>query len=135
MKYTFPIDKKQTVCAQGTFRVSTKKAVIVSRKINGKSFEYSKKFLNDIMQRKRSISGKYYDSAAKNILKLLESAEANAVNRGFELKGTIVHISASKGRRLLRSRRKRDFGLEIKSSNIKVVLERKENQAKKEKGE
>jgi ribosomal protein L22 len=58
--------------------VSKKDAVVVFKQINKKSTKKAKMFLNNLIDQKIDIDGKYYTGATKEILKLVEEVENNA---------------------------------------------------------
>ncbi len=121
--YTIPI-KKDMVAAKGTFTVSEKTATKVCRVINRSKFKDAKKTIEDIINGKKSLNGKFHTSAATEILNLLKIVEANARARGFDPEDMEIYISAHRGPTLLRARRKRRFGFRMKQSNIQVVLKK-----------
>jgi len=131
MKYTVPI-KKDTVCASSRLSVSTKTATKICRFLKGKKLGETKKVLNDLINEKISLNGKYYTNTCKEILKVLESVESNARVKGLNLESMKVLISAHRGPTLHRGRRRwRKFGTRLKMSQIQVVLS-EENGSRKE---
>ena len=131
IKYPVKIGKNEVKAAGIRLPISTKNSVIVCRKINKMKTEKAKKFLQEMIEGKRSINRKYYTKTCKEILKVLESAEKNAKNMGIE-KTVIKTISVEKGERRLRMKRRRSFGSELKNTNIKIVLKKDgENESKK----
>jgi len=95
-------------------RISPKDAVEICRVLRGMKLSDAKKLLKDVQKKVRPISyrrhkkklahktkmgpGAYPVKAAKEILKVLENAEANAKYKGMdEEKLVIVHASAYKG--------------------------------------
>lgn len=95
-------------------RVSPKQAMEVCRAIRGMSLNAAKEFLEAVQQKKRAVpilrhrkkvahrgrmgSGQYPVKAAREILKVLKNAEANAVYMGLDLeKLKVGHASAYKG--------------------------------------
>lgn len=122
MKYTIPIDKKGMACASTTEKISVKSALMVARKINGMKLAAAKNFLQDMLDEKKSIRGKFYTSSAGGVLRLLKSAEDNAAKKGFDLEALKIKISVHKGPNMHRARRKRHFGTKMKMTNLQVVL-------------
>jgi ribosomal protein L22 len=120
MRYTIPT--KDGACARGSLPISTSKAVKICRVVNRKKLDEVKKILNEVYTEKRSIDGKYYTKAVKEILNLLNTVESNARQKGLDPDKLIVYISAHKGPTLLRARRKRDFGLKLKMCHVQIVL-------------
>jgi ribosomal protein L22 len=70
--------KKTAEASKPTARVSLKDSVVIFKQIRNKKLEKAKNLLNDLISQKRSLDGKYYTNAAKEILNLLEDVEANA---------------------------------------------------------
>lgn len=112
------LDPERTVLASGRdLRISHKAAVEVCRAIKGLSLSDAKRFLEDVINLKRSIpyrrykkkvahrrdiqkwyAGRYPVKACKAILKVLENAEANAEYKGLNLENLkVIHAAAQKG--------------------------------------
>ena len=106
IKYPVKIGKNEVKAAGIRLPISTKNSVIVCRKINKMKTEKAKKFLQEMIEGKRSINRKHYTKTCEEILKVLESAEKNAKNMGIE-KTVIKTISVEKGERRLRMKRRR----------------------------
>jgi ribosomal protein L22 len=70
--------RKTVTALRPTARVSWKDSVKIFRKIKGKHVEKVKNFLNDLINQKRDIDGKFYTGATKEILSLIEEVENNA---------------------------------------------------------
>lgn len=130
MKYTIPIEKEKMVCARKTLSISPKSSITICRAINRKNFNDAKKLLEDIASEKKTIRGKFYSKTVEQILELLNDAEKNAKARNFDLEKLKVFISSHKGPKMYRARRKRIFGMRLKSSNIQVVLSKFEDKEK-----
>ncbi len=118
--------------------VSTKQSVEVCSFIRRKTSVNAKKLLNkvvkkeiaipykrynkDIPHRKGKImSGRYPIKTVKHIIDLIESAEANAENKGLTNNLIIKHISAYKAATPWHHGRKRRR--KMKRTNIEIVLE------------
>lgn len=118
---------KEDACSRATLPISYKNALEVCAAINKQKLADAKKILGELVAQKKSIRGKFYTNAAKQILKLLEGAEKNALARNIAADNLYIKtISAGKGERLYRARRKRAFGYQLKSTNVQVILEKKE---------
>ena len=113
-------------------RISTKDAVRLCRVIRKKPLTRVKRLLNDLNARRRSLDGKYYTKAVKEMADTLSSCEKNAVFLGLDNEKLIVHASANTGTILRRRRRKAAFGSRLKSTNIEIMLIEK-GKARKEK--
>jgi large subunit ribosomal protein L22 len=142
MNYTFKPKQKFAKASGKNLKISTKKAAKICRIIRGKKLTQVKRLLDDLLTEKRSISGKYYTKAAKQIKMLLESCEKNADFLGLNTDALFVHASASHGNIMRRRRRKSGFGSRMKSTNLEIMLiekgkfaARKENGTEKKKGE
>ncbi|MEM0057828.1 MAG: 50S ribosomal protein L22 [Candidatus Bathyarchaeia archaeon] len=124
--YSIPeeaLDPEKTVKASGReIRVSHKSAREICKTINGMTLTEAKKFLRDVIAKKKAVpfrrfkkkaahrhglekayAGKYPVKAAKQILKILENAEANAENKGLDTERLkIIHASAYPGMKIKR---------------------------------
>jgi len=95
-------------------RISPKQAMEVCRAIKGMSLSAAKEYLEAVQMKKKHVpilrhrkkvahrgpkgSGQYPVKAAREILKVLKNAEANAAYKGLDLeKLRVVHASAYKG--------------------------------------
>jgi len=136
MPYTF-IPKENHAKAFGrNLKISSKNAAIICRVIRGKKLKVVKRLLNDLIDKKRSLGGKYYTNAAKEIKKLLESCEKNAEFLGLDTNSLFVHASATHGTIVRRRRRKAAFGSRMKMTNVEIILiekTKKKDQKKSEK--
>ena len=118
--YPVEVGDKEVSVAGIDLPISTKNSIVICRKINKMTLEKAKRFLNDLIEKKIDINGKYYTKTAKEILKILESGEKNAEYRGIE-NPIIKTISAERGPNR-RRRRRVGFGNKMKSTHIKLVL-------------
>jgi ribosomal protein L22 len=128
--YTLPITKEM-VCAKTTTRVSTITSEIVCGEINRMIFRKAKAFMEDLVDEKQSIKGKYYTNVAVEVLSLVRLLESNAINRGITPDDMELFICAHMGPKMLRGRRKRNYGMKIKISHIHAILKPNEKLAKK----
>jgi len=120
--------------------ISMKTSVEVCRFLRNKTTEKAKKILQRVIEKKEAIpylrylkeiphrkgkmaTGRYPFKASKTILDLIESAEANAQNKGMSSKLMISHISAHKG--TSQSRYGRKIGRQAKRTHIKITLTEK----------
>ena len=109
------LDPERTVKASGReVRVSHKSAREVCRTIKGMKLTQAKRYLRDVIAKKEAVpfrrfkkkaghrrglanafAGRYPVKAANHILKVLQSAEANAEYKGLDTERTrIIHASA-----------------------------------------
>lgn len=124
--YSIPeeaLDPEKTVKASGReVRVSHKSAREICKTIKGMNLTEAKRFLRDVIAKKKAVpftrykkklghrhglekayAGRYPVKAAKQILKILEGAEANAENKGLDTERLkIIHASAYPGMKIKR---------------------------------
>jgi len=115
------LDPEKTVKASGReVRVSHKSAREVCKTIKGMTLDQAKKYLREVMEKKRPVpftrfkkkaahrhglqkgfAGRYPVKAAKQVLKVLEEAEANAENKGLDIdRMRIIHAAAYPGMKI-----------------------------------
>lgn len=130
MKYA--ITSKGNACAFGTFSISLKNSIKVCKAINRKKFADAKKILKDLIDKKKSLRGKYFTKTAKEITKILNQIENNARNKKLDPDAMFLFISAHKGPTMHRARRKwRRFGSKLKMCHVQAVLSDKDGFGKK----
>ena len=117
------LDPEKTVKASGReVRVSHKSAREVCKTIRGMMLTQAKQYLRDVLDKKRAVpftrfkkkaghrhglekayAGRYPVKAAKQILKVIEGAEANAEYKGLDTdRLRIIHASAYPGMKIKR---------------------------------
>ena len=114
-EFSAKLDPVRTAIAAGRdLRVSYKDAVELLAVIRGKKLEEAKRILEDVIEMRRPIPyrrfygkvghrrgmgpGRYPVKAAKAVLKVLESAEANAEYKGLDTSRLwVIHAAAHKG--------------------------------------
>src|SRR3972149_728001 len=106
MRYSMTVSKSDAY-GKATLSISIKHAVQVCRAINRKRLNYAKNLLNNLVEEKKGLDGKFYTKTAKEILKTLETIESNAKQKNLDLENLFVFASASKGPTQHRARRKR----------------------------
>ena len=132
----------KAVTAKGlNLPISTKDTIEISNAIRGKPVARAKAILNDVISEKVPIkyrrftngvghkpgigSGRCPVNASKSILKILNSAEANAQVAGLDVKMLIIQAiipnRASRGYHFGRHR-----GMQTKSTNVEIVLGEKQ---------
>ncbi len=119
--YTVPIGKDMA-CANATEKISTVAAQAVSKKINGMRLKEAKTFLEKMADGKASVNHKFHTSATEHILDLLKSAENNAIAKKLDTENMTVIAASHKGPKIFRGRRKRAFGMRMKSTHVQIVL-------------
>ncbi|MBS3170281.1 50S ribosomal protein L22 [Candidatus Woesearchaeota archaeon] len=149
-------ENEHIATARGTnLGISTKFATEIARFVRGKSLVKAKKELNGVLEQKVAVPfkryifdlghkrgasgpGRYPIKATKEILVLLESAEANAENKGLDKELLYVqNVIANKGTTQVRAGRKR--ARHTKRTHVQVILvekeKKKEEKSKEEKKE
>ena len=117
--------------ARSTLKISTKDSLMISKRINRRTFPFARKFVEDLLEKKTSVNNKHCKSAATEILALLKSVENNARQKGLDPEEMILRMSVQQGPGMLRGRRKRRFGLKLKMTHVHAVLEKKEKKVEK----
>lgn len=116
-------EKLAKACTKNA-RISLKSATIVCREVRKKKYvEKAIKFLEDLIEKKVSIRGKYYTNTAKELLKFLNSAIKNAEYKKLNKeKLVIAYLAPNKGETFYRARRKSGFGRRMKSTHLSIIL-------------
>lgn len=123
-RYTLNLDPRKSAKAYGrNLRISTKSSVTVCRAINKVKYVKGKKLLDNLVNKKRSLNGKYYTKSATEILAVLENARNNAEVKGLDTNKMIIHSSAHKSFRFRTPRRFKLRRRTAKNTNIQIVLE------------
>lgn len=146
--YSIDLDPESTARARGKdLRVSYKNSIEVCKAIRGMAVEDAKKFLEEVMEKKRPVPflkhkghishrkgagfgpGKFPINAAKAVLDLLNVVENNAEYKGLDPDNMfIAHISAYRGRIFegWRARaRGRSSAWNTVSTNIELIIQEK----------
>ncbi len=126
LKYSLDLDPKKSAKAYGrSLGISTKSSVILCRAVSGLNVAKGKKLLQDMVDGRKDIGGKYYTNASKEILELIKSAESNAEFKGLDASRLIIFASAHKGFTFHRPRRTKLKSTRKKMTNVQVVLQQK----------
>ena len=106
-------------------KISLKESVKFCKHIKGMKVSKAKRFLQDLIDQKVNIDGKYYTNIDKTVLKLLKSAEANAKKKGMnESKLWIKNIKADKGMTFILPKSRSKFaGRRGKMTHLTIELE------------
>lgn len=114
--YTVDIDPETSARAIGReLQISPKHSIVICRHIKGWRLERAKTFLEDVIAKKAAVPdtrygssghrrgklgpGRFPEKAARQILKVLEGAEANAEYKGLVTEEMyIAHSAAHRGR-------------------------------------
>lgn len=122
MSYTFNPKEKCAKAYITNSRISTKKAAKLCKIIRGKKLKVVRRLLQDLVNRRRSIDGKYYTKASEEMLRIMNSCTKNAEFMNLDTEKMFVHASAHMGTIIRRRRRKGGFGSRMKNSNIEFML-------------
>ena len=108
-------------------RISFKQSMEVAKVIRKKNLKKAKTFLEEVLDEKKSIDGKFWNKTTFAFLTLLKSAEANAKQKNMDTEKLFVRIAkADKGFRYIRPKSLAKYrGREAKITNLTVVLEEK----------
>ena len=116
---------QMATASKPTARVSLKDSVKILRNVRNKPVEKAKAFLNDLINQKRDIDGKYYTGACKAILELIEEAENNADSLGLGREKLFVKeaVANQTFRYMLPKSRYSHRGKKAKLCQLKINLE------------
>lgn len=146
LKYPYWIEKERMGYAAGiSMGISPKIAIEITGMLRGLSVEKAKETLSSVIAMKRPVPyrrfnadvghkkgigpGRYPVKASSEILRLLKSAESNAVDKGLNPAGMLVsHISANRAPQQWKFGRKRRR--KAKSAHVYIVLEEGEKKPK-----
>ena len=141
-KFSFNVNKDHMAKSLGVaMPISTKQSVEVCKSVRGMKLEKAKSYLEAVIAMNRAVSfrrynknvghkpkvgpGRYPIKASSYILKVLKSAESNALHKGLNVNSLfLVHCSAQAAARAWhygRHTRRR-----TKRTNIEIVLEERE---------
>ena len=126
MKYAKKTDPKKSARVYGRgLRISRQSSVVVCKAVMGMKLDKGKTLLQDLLDQRRSLSGKYYTNATKEILNTIKSAESNAESLGLDTDKLHIHATAHKGFSFFRPRGWKRRREQAKVTNLQVVLEAK----------
>lgn len=124
MPYAYNPNPKKSAQAHGrALRISPKSSVIVCRAVSGMRLEKGKALLQDMLDEKRSLSGKYYTNVTRELLRMVRNAEANAEAKGLDTEKMHIKVSAHQGFKFYRPRSWKRRREKRKVTNLQVVLE------------
>ena len=128
--------------------ISTKHAIEICNFIKGKSIATSKKLLQNVMEKKQAVpfkifkrnichkpghmaAGRYPYKASQHVLRLLNSLEANAQNKGLDVNSLIItSVIPNRASRPYHYGRKRR--VKMKRTHIQIIAEEHKEQKKVE---
>jgi large subunit ribosomal protein L22 len=124
MTYAHDTDPRKSAraCGRG-LSISASSTAVLCRSVTGMRLEKAKALLQDLLDQRRSLSGKYYTKAAGEVLNIVKSAESNAESKGLDTDKLHVHVSAHQGFTFYRPRGWKRRREKRKSTNLQVVLE------------
>jgi ribosomal protein L22 len=116
---------KTATASRPLARVSLKDSVLIFKNIRNKPIKKAKAFLNDLINQKRSIEGKFYTKASKEILSLIEEAESNAESLGLDTERLFIKeaVASKSFRFFLPKSRWSHRGRKAKICQLKITLE------------
>jgi len=145
--YSFNDYNKETMArAIGrSMPISFKHGIEICNFIRGKNVNYAKEFLSEVIEEKQAVpfrrfnhhvghkktmaAGRYPKKASKEILDLINSAEANAQFKGLSTSNlTIKFIIANKATTTIRSGRKRSR--RAKRTQVEIIVQEKVDKKK-----
>jgi large subunit ribosomal protein L22 len=104
-------------------KVSFKSSKFVCAVVRGLEVRKAKKLLEDVIDEKRSINGKYYTNICMELLDLIKSAEKNAEFKNLDTNNMFVaHVVSMKGTTMRRRRHKNKIGNKLKATHFEVIL-------------
>jgi large subunit ribosomal protein L22 len=119
--------EKTAVASRPIARVSLKDSVVLFRHIKNKPVSKAKNILNELLDEKSTINGRYFTNASREILDLIEECEANADSKGLDTNKLFVkktRANKSFGFILPKSRWSHR-GRKAKICSLKIELEEK----------
>lgn len=116
---------KTAVAKETNAKVSLKHSLVICKEIRGKRVEKARKLLEDLVNKKRSVQGKYYTKTSKKFLDILKAAVANAKQKNLTVEKLFIkNATANKGEATIRPRTRWHLrGTRKKSTNIEITLE------------
>lgn len=117
--------EKTAIASRPLARVSLKDSNTLFKEIRNKPVKKAKSLLNQLLERKRTLGGKYYPKVSQEILKLIKDCEANAEYQGLNTNRLFVkYAQANKSFRfILPKSRWTHRGREAKICSLKIELE------------
>lgn len=106
-------------------RISLKHSIVICKELRNKKVEKAKAFLENLINKKINLNGKYYTNAAKKILQALKEVEANAKVKGLNSEKIFIkQMKADKGPVFIRPKSRWRFrGRKAKSTHVTIVVE------------
>ena len=119
------MEQRTVIASRPLARVSLKDSNTLFSHIRSKPVRKAKNLLNQLVERKKNIGGKYYPTASKEILQLIRDCEANAEYQGLNTNRLFIkHAQANEAFRfILPKSRWSHRGREAKICSLKIELE------------
>jgi len=119
------VEQRTVIASRPLARVSLKDSNTLFSHIRSKPVRKAKNLLNQLVERKKNIGGKYYPTASKEILQLIRDCEANAEYQGLNTNRLFIkHAQANEAFRfILPKSRWSHRGREAKICSLKIELE------------
>ncbi len=117
--------ERTAIASRPLARVSLKDSNTLFSRMRNKPVRKAKTLLEELIDRKKNISGKYYPKVSKEILRLIKDCEANAEAKGLNKNRLFVkHAQANKSFKfMLPKSRWTHRGREAKICSLKIELE------------
>lgn len=118
-------EEKIAIASRPLARVSMKDSNLLFKYMRNKPVSKAKTLLNELLERKKNIGGRYYPKVSKELLQLIEDCEANAEAKGLlKEKLFIKTAQANKSFRfMLPKSRWTHRGRRAKICSLKIELE------------
>ena len=116
---------KTATASRPIARISLKDSVTILKNVRKKPVNKVKTFLNDLIKEKRNIRGKHFTGASKEILSLIEEAEANAESLGLVTEKLFIKeaIASKSFTYMLPKSRYSHRGKRAKLCQLKITVE------------
>jgi len=117
--------EKTIISSRPLARVSLKDSNTIFQKIRNKPIKKSKTLLNQLLDQKINIDGRYFTKASKEILELIEDAEKNADAKGLNTDKLFVKqaVANKSFRYYLPKSRFSHRGRRAKICQLKIIIE------------
>jgi len=122
-KFAFNPEKEKSARVYGRgLAISRKSSVLVCKKVTGMRSDKAKQLLNNMINQKQSLDGKFYTNISKEMISLINSAEKNAEDKGLDTEKLHIHASAHKGFGFFKPRGWKRKKKKKKTANLQIVL-------------
>jgi len=126
LKYAHNPKPEKSVKVYGrNLRISVKHSKVVCKAITGTTMSKARKLLENLIEERVSLGGKYYTKTVNEALNLLKLAGSNAEFKGMDPERMVVHASAHQGFTYRTPRRFKLARRQAKITNLQIVMEEK----------